>query len=171
MMLRVPVAPPQVGSVIQINTSRGGVPKLPVSEAVVTPLGIEGDLHNHPTIHGGPEKALLWITSEGLGELAAAGFPLYAGALGENLTTQGVDRRTLRIGQRWRIGEIVIKLTRIRTPCNTIAIYGRGIGEAVYDLDVKAGDALSPRWGLSGFYAAVLQPGPLRVGDAVALLD
>jgi MOSC domain-containing protein YiiM len=165
------VAFSQAGSVVQINTSRGGVPKLPVAEALVTPLGIEGDLHNNPTIHGGPQKALLWITSEGLDELIASGFPLYAGALGENLTTKGIDRRTLRIGQRWKIGEVAIRLTRLRTPCNTIAVYGRGIGDAVYDLDVKAGDASSPRWGLSGFYAAVMQPGSIRVGDAVALLD
>lgn len=169
--VRVPVAAVLVGTVVQINTSRGGVPKRAVPEAVVTPLGLDGDLHNNPTIHGGPQKALLWITSEGLGELAASGFPLYAGALGENITTQGVDRRMLRVGQRWRIGEIVINLTRVRTPCSTIAVYGRGIGEAVYDLDVKAGDASSPRWGLSGFYAAVEKPGSIRVGDAVALLD
>jgi MOSC domain-containing protein YiiM len=151
--------------------SWGGVPKLPVAEAVVTRLGIDGDLHNNPTIHGGPKKALLWITSEGLDELIAAGFPLYAGALGENLTTRGIDRRTLRFGQKWRIGEIVIELTRMRTPCGTIAVYGSGLGAAVYDQDEQAGDARSPRWGLGGFYAAVLQPGTLHVGDTVALME
>ena len=159
------------GSLQQISISLGGIPKHPISEAVVTPLGIEGDLHNNPSVHGGPNKALLWITSEGLGELAAAGFPLSAGALGENLTTQGVDRRILRTGQRWQIGRVVIELTRLRTPCQTISMYGPGIGEAVYDQDVEAGDASSPRWGLGGFYAAVVQPGPIHVGDSVALLD
>ena len=159
------------GSVVQINMSRGGIPKLPVAEAVATPLGFDGDLHNNPTIHGGPQKALLWITSEGIEELTAAGFPLYAGALGENVTTRGIDRRGWRSGQRWRIGEVVIELTRMRTPCKTIAVYGTGIAEAVYDADVKAGDAASPRWGLSGFYAAVVQPGTIRAGDAVALVE
>jgi MOSC domain-containing protein YiiM len=159
------------GSVVQINISQGGVPKLPVAEARVTSLGIDGDLHNNPSIHGGPRKALLWITSEGLDELTTSGFPLYAGALGENLTTRGVDRHSLRIGQRWQIGRVVIELTRIRTPCKTISIYGPGIGEAVYDQDVKAGDAASPRWGLAGFYADVLEPGHIRTGDAVALLE
>ena len=159
------------GSLQQISVSQGGVPKLAIAEAVVTPLGIEGDLHNNPAIHGGPKKALLWITSEGLGELASEGFPLYAGALGENLTTQGIDRRMLRIGQRWKIGQIVIELTRLRIPCKTISVYGPGIGEAVYDQDVKAGDASSPRWALSGFYAAVVKPGHIRVGDPVALLE
>ncbi|HEY4361569.1 MAG TPA: MOSC domain-containing protein [Bryobacteraceae bacterium] len=159
------------GSVVQLNMSQGGIPKLPVAEAVATTLGLDGDLHNNPTIHGGPKKALLWITSEGIDELRAAGFPLYAGALGENLTTRGVDRRLWRTGQLWRIGEVVIELTRMRTPCKTITVYGAAIGEAVYDPEVKAGDPSSLRWGLSGFYASVVQPGTVRVGDAVALLD
>jgi MOSC domain-containing protein YiiM len=159
------------GSILQINISKGGVPKLPIDEASVTPLGIDGDGHAHPEIHGGPDQALLWITSEGLAELKADGFPLYAGALGENVTTRGIDRKQLKLGQRWRMGGIVIQLTRVRTPCTTIQVYGPDIGLAVYDQDVNAGDSSSPRWGLSGFYAAVVQPGSIRVGDEVALLD
>jgi MOSC domain-containing protein YiiM len=157
-------------SILQINISKGGVPKLPVTEAVITPLGIDGDLHAHPEIHGGLIKALLLITSEGIEELKGQGFPLFYGALGENLTTSGLDRRSLRIGQRWRIGEAVIELTRIRTPCRTIEVYGAGIGQAVYDQDVKAGDPSSPRWGLSGFYASVVHAGSIWTGDPVTEL-
>jgi len=113
----------------------------------------------------------LWITAEGIDELRRAGFPLYAGALGENVTTRGIDRRSWRAGQRWRMGGIIIELTKMRAPCQTIQVYGRELPFAVYDQDVKAGDPSSPRWGLSGFYAAVLQPGSIRVGDEVALLD
>jgi MOSC domain-containing protein YiiM len=157
-------------SIVQINISRGGVPKLLVTEALLTPLGIDGDLHAHPEIHGGPNKALLLITSEGIEELKDLGFPLFYGALGENLTTLGLDRRSLRIGQRYHIGQTVIELTRIRTPCQTIAVYGDAIGQAVYDQDVKAGDPSSPRWGLSGFYASVVQPGSIFTGDPVTEL-
>ena len=155
-------------SILQINVSLGGVPKRPVADAVITPLGIEGDLHAHPAIHGGPVKALLLITSEGIDELKSMGYPLFYGALGENLTTSGLDRRSLRIGQRWRIGEVVVELTQLRTPCSTIAVYGAGIGEAVYDQQVRVGDASSPRWGLSGFYASVTRPGIISAGDPVA---
>ena len=31
------------GTIVQINISRGGLPKRPVPEAVLTPLGLEGD--------------------------------------------------------------------------------------------------------------------------------
>jgi MOSC domain-containing protein YiiM len=36
---------------------------------------------------------------------------------------------------------------------------------------VQAGDPGSQRWGLSGFYASVIQPGAVRAGDAIARLD
>jgi MOSC domain-containing protein YiiM len=159
------------GSILQINVSRGGVPKYAVASAVVTRLGIDGDLHAHPAVHGGPLKALLLITSEGVDELREAGFPLFYGALGENITTHGLDRRAMRIGQRWRIGRIVIELTKVRVPCATIQVYGADIGNAIYDQEVKAVDPSSPRWGLSGFYASVVTAGPICVGDPIVLLD
>lgn len=156
--------------VLQINVSQGGVPKLPVTEALVTPLGLEGDLHSKPEIHGGPIKAVLLISSEAIDELQSAGFPVYYGALGENLTTRGLDRRLLRVGQRWQIGDAVLQLTRIRVPCKTIHVYGPSIATAIYDQDVKAGDAASPRWAVSGFYASVERPGKIRTGDPIVLL-
>ncbi|MBV8845524.1 MAG: MOSC domain-containing protein [Bryobacterales bacterium] len=156
--------------VLQINISNGGIPKRPIAEAVVTPLGIHGDRHAHPEVHGGPKKALLLITSEGIEELKAAGFPVYNGALGENITSTGLDRRDLRIGQRVRVGEVELELTKVRAPCFTIQVYGANIGEAVYDQDVKSGDPSSPRWGLSGFYFRVIKPGIIHPGDRITLL-
>ncbi|HLH42516.1 MAG TPA: MOSC domain-containing protein [Bryobacteraceae bacterium] len=159
------------GSILQINISRGGLPKYAVANASVTPWGVEGDLHAHPAVHGGPLKALLLIASEGIHELRAAGFPVYPGALGENITTRGLDRRALRIGQRWRIGPIVVELTKVRAPCSAIQLYGANIAKAIYDREVKAGDPSSPRWGLSGFYASVIKSGLIRVDDPISLLD
>jgi MOSC domain-containing protein YiiM len=158
------------GSILQINVSKGGVPKRAIAEGQVTPFGIAGDLHANPEIHGGPQRALLLITAEGIDELIGCGFPLSYGALGENLTTQGLDRRALRAGQRYRIGQVVIELTRTRGPCATLNAYP-GIQSAIYDAAVKAGDPASPRWGLSGFYASVVQPGTIRAGDPILFLD
>jgi len=157
-------------SILQINVSPGGVPKRPIPNGIVTPLGITGDGHAHPQIHGGPRKAILLITSEGLDELKEQGFALYRGALGENLTTHGLNRRSVRVGQRYRIGEILVEITKVRAPCETLNAYP-GIQKAIYDPDVKAGNPASPLWGLSGFYASVLQPGSIRPGDPIQLLD
>jgi MOSC domain-containing protein YiiM len=159
------------GCIVQINVSRGGVPKRAIATADVTPLGIVGDVCAHPHIHGGPRQALLLITSEGIEDLKALGFPLYYGALGENLTTRGLDRRSVRLGQRYRAGNVLIEITKVRGPCEQLNVYGPGLQQAIYDKDVKISDPSSPRWGLSGFYAAVLQPGTLRSGDPVTLLE
>jgi MOSC domain-containing protein YiiM len=158
-------------SVLQISTSRGGVPKRAIPAGEVTPLGIVGDEHAHPEIHGGLRQALLLVTSEGIEELTALGFPLFSGALGENITTAGLDRCSLRAGQRYRVGAIIVELTQPRAPCDTLNIYGPGIQKAVYDAQVHAGDPHSPRWGLAGFYASVVLPGTIRPGDPIALLD
>ena len=39
----------------------------------------------------------------------------------------------------------------------------------MYDARVQKGNPESPLWGLSGFYASVLQPGTVRSGDAIVL--
>jgi MOSC domain-containing protein YiiM len=158
-------------SVLQISISPGGVPKRPIPNGLATPLGITGDGHNNPQIHGGPRQAILLVTSEGIDELKQQGFPLYHGALGENITTRGLDRRGVRIGQRYRVGDVLIQITKLRTPCDTLSIYGPGIQKAVYDQDVKAGNSASPVWGLAGFYASVLQAGTVHPGDPIQLLD
>jgi MOSC domain-containing protein YiiM len=159
------------GSLLQINVSPGGIPKRPIPEAIVTPEGIRGDRWSHPGIHGGPNQALLVITSEGIDELIAQGYPLFPGALGENLTTLGLDRRQLRPGQRYRIGEVFIELTKRRAPCITLNVYGSGIQSAIFDAQVNTGDPSSPRWGLSGFYARVLRGGTIHPRHPIALIE
>ena len=159
------------GSIVQVNISRGGVPKWPIAEGFVSPLGIEGDVHANPHVHGGPRQAILLITSEALDELVAQGYPVGPGSLGENFTTRGIDRRQLRAGQRFRAGQAVIELTKLRVPCSQLDVYGPSIKSAVYDPEVKAGNTASPKWALAGFYASVVQTGAVRANDIISLLD
>ncbi|MCC6540534.1 MAG: MOSC domain-containing protein, partial [Bryobacterales bacterium] len=120
----------------------------------------------------GPQQALLIVCAEVVEDLIADGFPLFYGAFGENVTTRGIDRRTLRAGQRYRLGtDVVIELTRPRGPCKALDVYDRRLRDLVYDPQVKAGDATSPRWGMSGFYASVLTGGLLRPGAPVGFLE
>ena len=157
------------GTVLQVNVSQGGIPKREIPSGELTPSGISGDSWRY-RFHGGPKQAVLLITIESIQELVAQGFPLYPGALGENLTTQGLDRRALRFGQRLRVGSATIELTKMRQPCATLDVYGPGIQAAMYDARVVKGDPSSPRWGLSGFYASVIEPGTVRPGDTVTWL-
>ena len=102
--------------------------------------------------------------------LRARGYPLFHGALGENLTTRGLDVHSLRVGDRLRRGGAVLEITRPRGPCATLDIYGETLKQEIYDRSVKARDHTSPRWGMSGFYACVIEPGPVRPDDIIAVV-
>jgi len=159
------------GVIVQINASLGGIPKRPIAAGMITPLGLAGDACAHPLIHGGPLQAVLVIAAETIDELKARGYPVFYGALGENLTTRGLDRRQLRIGHQLRAGAAVLEITKVRGPCSALDVYGAAIKQEIYDPLVKAGDPTSPRWGMSGFYARVIQPGPVHPDDPVLILS
>jgi MOSC domain-containing protein YiiM len=158
------------GVIVQVSISLGGLPKRAVSGGLVTPLGIEGDLHAHPGIHGGPRKAILLVASEVIDDLTARGYPLFPGALGENLTTRGIAIRDIRIGDRLRAGGATIEITEPRGPCTALDIYGKSLKDEISDERVRALDHTSPRWGMSGFYASVVAPGPVRPDDIIAVV-
>ena len=114
------------------------------------------------------------ITSEGIDELIAQGYPVfYAGALGENLTTTGLDRRQMRLGQRYRAGEVMLEITKdahaVALPRWTYT--ARPSSKPSTDIQVRANNAESPRWGLAGFYARVIRSGLIRPKDMVELVQ
>ena len=133
-------------------------------------MGLEGDEHAHAGIHGGPLKAILLASAEIIDDLAMRGYPLFYGALGENLTMLGISIRRLRIGDRLAAGDALLEITQPRGPCSAIQVYGESLKDQIYDARVKALDSESPRWGMSGFYARVLEPGYVRANDSIRLL-
>lgn len=159
------------GILKQVNRSKGGMPKLPVAGPVMlTDISIEGDRCRNMMIHGGPMQAVLMVSAEVIDALAARGFPVYYGAIGENLTVSGHDPHMWRIGQRYHVGmEAVIELTKSRTPCLNLDVYGPSIKSAIYDARCRAADHTSPLWGHSGFYARIIRPGLIQAGDLVIL--
>lgn len=160
------------GTLEQISRSKGGVPKLAVTApARLSETGIDGDMQRDLRHHGGPDKAVLMIAAEVLDELTAAGYPVYPGALGENLTVRGLDPGSWRSGQQYRVGEAVIQLTTLRVPCANLYRYGRDIGGHLFDARCKAGDFRSPHWARGGFYARVITGGLLARGHLVELLS
>ena len=155
---------------VQVSMSRGGIPKRAIPSAELTACR-RRRRRVALSVPRRPTKAILLVTSEGIDELVAQGFPLFPGALGENLTTRGLDRRDAAPRATLSCRAAAIELTLIRTPCATLDVYGSGIQAAIYDARVQAGDPASPRWGLSGFYASVIQPGIVNPGDTIALLE
>ncbi len=152
------------GVIEAVCVSPGGLPKLAIPQAFARTPGLEGDAHNHPRIHGGPDKALLLIAAESLDQLRAEGFAAAPGVLGENLTTRGIDFTLLASGMRFRAGDAVIELASLRKPCRQLEFLNtRQPG------DIQQRLAAQPH--LAGWYARVLLPGPVRPGDIIMLTE
>jgi MOSC domain-containing protein YiiM len=159
------------GRIIQVNISGGGMPKRAIAAGNLTTAGFEADSWAHPQLHGGPDKAVLMIASEAVESLRAKGFPVYPGALGENLTTEGLPPARWRMGQQYAVGEAIIELTTLREPCSSLNVYGPSIRNEIFDSVAKAGNPDTPRWALGGFYARVVRPGLVFPGSVILLLS
>lgn len=149
--------------ILQLSSSGGGVPKLPLLQAVITPLGIEGDAHDDAEHHGGPERALCLFAIERIAAIAAEGHAITPGATGENITTQDLDWGLVVPGVRIRLGpDVLVEVTRYTTPCKTNSRWFIG-----GDFN-RMHQELFP--GYSRVYARVLETGMLHPGDAVEIL-
>ena len=148
----------------QISLSKGGVPKLPVQEAVIGQLGVEGDDHNDKKNHGGPDRALCLYSLEVIQALQAEGHPIAPGNTGENVTISGLDWESVVPGVRLRLGsDVLVEVTAYTTPCDTNIAYFK-------DGDfTRMGQKQHPGW--SRVYARVLSGGTLRPGDPVEVVS
>jgi MOSC domain-containing protein YiiM len=152
------------GRIVQINISSGGVPKLSVPSARVTELGIEGDLHRDMEHHGGAERALCLFAMEQIRVLQTEGHDVSPGAIGENLTVEGLDWERVTPGARLELGVgVLIEVTRYTSPCFKIE-------KAFADGDFSRVSQKS-RPGSSRVYARVVREGAIREGDTVRLVD
>lgn len=149
------------GFLHSINTSNGGVPKVPRPWARVRVGGIEGDRQEDRRYHGGPDRAVCLYSLELIEALQGEGHPIVPGSIGENLTLHGVDWMAVRPDARIEVGEVVLEVTKATSPCRKLAA-------AFSDQDfTRVSQKAYPGW--SRFYARVLQEGLVTPGDRVVL--
>lgn len=148
---------------LQVNVSRGGLPKRAIERARVGRLGVEGDRHREVTVHGGPNRAVCLFGIEAIERLQAEGHPVEPGSVGENLTTSGVDWSTLPAGTRIRVGtDVLLELWLPALPCDTQRPnFLRGEIERIHHRRHPTD---------SRMYARVLAEGEVRAGDPIELL-
>lgn len=149
------------GSVVQLSSSSGGVPKTAVAEAEVSWRGLRGDRQDDSRHHGHPWQALCLYSSDVILALQREGHPIALGAAGENVTLSGIDWTVLRTGQRLDVGEVVCELTVPATPCEKNAQWFAG-GDFL-----RMSHRRHPGW--SRWYAAVVRPGTIRPNDPAVL--
>jgi MOSC domain-containing protein YiiM len=146
------------------KTVSTGIFKEPVNDRVmVRSLNLEGDGQADLTVHGGLDKAVYVYPFEHYdywrSELPDTDLPL--GIFGENFTTTGLKEAEVNIGDRFRIGNLILIVTQPRLPCYKLGIrFGRP--------DMVKRFLASRR---TGFYFRVLQEGEVGVGDTLELVS
>jgi MOSC domain-containing protein YiiM len=140
-------------------------------------VGVEGDVHAGAKVQhrysarkfGGSvenERQVHLIQEELFDELREQGFKLFAGALGENITTRGIDLVSLPKDSRLHIGrQVVVELTGLRTPCRQMDKFAAGLAKAVM-VGRAPGEKARSR---AGVMAVVVSGGQVRLGDEVKL--
>lgn len=148
----------------QLSRSRGGVPKLPVPDSVVLVGGLDGDWQKNRKHHGGPDRAVCLYALERIDALRAEGHPITPGAVGENVTTRGLDWVHVVPGVRLQLGtRCVLEITSFTEPCRTIRhAFADGRSERI------AQDR-HPGW--SRVYARVITEGAVRIDDPITILS
>jgi MOSC domain-containing protein YiiM len=124
-------------------------------------VNIDGDDQADRRVHGGPTKAIYAYASEDYAWWATElGFTPGPGTFGDNLTVTGVDLTERLVGERWRIGSAVLRVTEPRIPCFKL---GMRMDDAGFVEQFAA--AARP-----GSYLAIDAEGDVGAGDPIELL-
>lgn len=145
------------------------IARQPVAGPVVLgELGFEGDAVADTVHHGGPDMALhhypfdhyaFWQQRLDRHKLLQT-----PGAFGENISTRGLVETDMRIGDKFRLGEALVELTKGRQPCwkldHRFGVSGK---QSVMTEIVRTARC--------GFYYRVLEPGRVQTGDVMRLVE
>lgn len=142
------------GKVIAVCISeKKGTQKTEVPSITLKPeWGIENDAHA-----GNWHRQVSLLALEKIEDFRAKGASVDFGAFGENIIVEGFDLRTLPVGTRFRIGDVLLELTQIGKECHTHC--------AIYH---QVGDCIMPR---EGVFTVVLEGGEVKAGDEIELIE
>lgn len=155
---------------VQGRSVLSGIVKTPQPGPVtVRLLGLAGDEQADPSVHGGLSKAVyaypsehypFWQTVRAQAGVAAWGEALSPGALGENLTLEGLLESQVWIGDVLRFPDCSLAVSEPRFPCDKF--------NAVMGFKQAAKLMAQSAW--CGWYMAVRLPGTISAGQAFELV-
>ena len=163
------------GTVVAVSRSATHSMSKPNRDSIrlLAGIGVDGDAHqgalvkHRSRVARDPTQPNLrqvhLIHAELHDELAARGFTIAAGQMGENVTTRGVDLLNLPTGTRLHLGATaVVEVTGLRNPCVQLDGLQKGLMAATLD---HGPDGYLIR--KSGVMAVVLNGGEVRPGDSI----
>jgi MOSC domain-containing protein YiiM len=163
------------GIVVAVGTSAGHTFSKSTGTEItlLEGLGVRGDAHCGVTVKHRSRVArdptqpnlrqVHLMHAELFDELAAKGFDVLAGQMGENITTRGIPLLALPEGTDLHVGaSAVVRLTGLRNPCTQLDGFKRGLMSAL--LDHGADGKLIRK---AGVMSVVIAGGVVRSGDAI----
>ena len=140
---------------------------------LIAGLGVEGDAHlgvkvqHLSRIRRDPDSPNLrqvhLIHAELHDELNAKGFTVVPGAMGENITTRGIDLLGLPVNARLHLGsDAIVEVKGLRNPCSQLDGLKNGLMTATLDKDADGN--LIRKAGVMGI---VIASGDVKPGDAI----
>ncbi len=137
--------------------------------------GVEGDAHCGTTVKHRSRwrrdptqpniRQVHLLHAELHEDLAAKGFQMTAGLMGENITTRGVDLLALPKGAIVRLGaDAVVEITGLRNPCYQLDQLQEGLMAACLE---KTADGELIR--KAGVMSIVVTGGDVRAGDPIRI--
>ena len=133
----------------------------------VNRLGIAGDERADMSVHGGLDKAVYLYPHEHYPAWTAARErvlrrqeSLPFGAMGENLTTEGLLETDLWVGDRLEINALLLEVTEPRAPCFKFAAH-MGYPQAIKHMLQS---------GFTGVYLKVITPADITAGLTIRVL-
>ena len=166
------------GEVVAVARKKAHGPKKApqLSIRLVGGLGVEGDAHAGETVRHRSRRRQFpdmpnlrqvhLLHCELFQELAAQGFEITPGLMGENVTTRGLDLLALPKGARLQLGDTaLVEVTGLRNPCVQLDGVQPGLMAACLG---RGPDGEPVR--KAGVMAVVLEGGDVRPGDEITVV-
>jgi MOSC domain-containing protein YiiM len=123
--------------------------------------GVVGDRIIDTHVHGGYDQAVYAYAQEDAQWWEKEiGEEITAGRFGENLTTEGIDVNAALVGERWKIGSVILEVSQPRIPCRVFAGFWK---RATLIKDFTQA-------GRPGAYLRIIQEGTATAGDLIEVI-
>lgn len=133
-------------------SEKKGTAKKNVGQAeIIENFGLKDDAHG-----GNWHRQVSLLSYEKIEDFKKLGVDVKDGDFGENLIVEGIDLRTLPIGTKLKINDIVLEVTQIGKECHTGCAIAQAVGKCIMPTE--------------GIFARVLNGGIVEIGDEVIIL-
>ena len=160
----------KIGEVAQLTFADGSqyesaIRKQPVASVKIHALGAEGNDVGLKAHHGGPDKALFFMSDvsfPALNALLGENFTYDNTAIyGENFVVSGFNEDSVCVGDRFKIGSVLLEVSQPRKPCERLSL----------NSEHSETQEIVREKGLTGWYVRVLQTGVCKKGDKIHRLQ